>query len=69
MRIQRADRCQHSLISNLPWVAAKSSVVQGVEPVVIGQHDVSIVVQQQRQHVVTLLRDGVVQWRITFRIL
>jgi hypothetical protein len=44
-------------------------VVQGVEPVVIGQHDVSIVVQQQRQHVVTLLRDGVVQWRITFRIL
>lgn len=54
---------------NLPWVAAKSSVVQGVEPVVIGQHDVSIVVQQQRQHVVTLLRDGVVQWRIAFRIL
>ena len=54
---------------NLPWVAAKSSVVQGVEPVVIGQHDVSIVVQQQRQHVVTLLGDGVVQWRITFRIL
>jgi hypothetical protein len=54
---------------NLPWVAAKSSVVQGVEPIVVGQHDVSIVVQEQRQHVVTLLRDCVVQWRITFRIL
>ena len=34
--------------------------MQRVEAVVVGQHDVSIVVQKQRQHVVTLLRDGVV---------
>lgn len=61
-------QCQQSGL-NLPWVATESSVVQGVEPVVVGQHDVSIVVQEQRQHVVTLLRDGVVQWRIAFRIL
>jgi len=44
-------------------------MVQSVEPIVVGQHDVGVVVKKQRQHVVALFRDGIVQWRITFRIL
>jgi hypothetical protein len=43
--------------------------VQGVESIVVGQHNVCIVVQQQRQHVISLLRDGIVQGRVAFRVL
>jgi hypothetical protein len=44
-------------------------MMERVEAVVVGQHDVCVVVQKQRQHVVALLRYGVVQWRVAFRIL
>lgn len=44
-------------------------MVEGVEAVVVGQHDICVVLQKQRQHVVALLRYGVVQWRVTFGIL
>lgn len=30
----------------LPWVAAKSCVMESIEAVVVGQHDVSVVVQK-----------------------
>jgi hypothetical protein len=43
--------------------------VQGVESIVVGQHNVCVVVQQQRQHVISLLRDGIVQGRVAFRVL
>ena len=43
--------------------------MEGVEPVVIGDADVGVVVQQQRQDVVPLLADGVVQCRVPLRIL
>lgn len=43
--------------------------MQGIEAVVIGQRDVSLVVQEQRQHVVPLLGDGVVQRRVSLRVL
>ena len=44
-------------------------MVERVEAVVVGDHDVGVLVEEQGQHVVALLRDGVVQWRVTFRIL
>ena len=53
----------------LPWVSSKCRVVKGVETVVVGDHDVGGVIQQQCQHVVTLLRNGVVQRGVTFRVL
>ena len=44
-------------------------MVKGVETVVVGDHDVGGVVQQQCQHVVPLLGNGVVQRGVTFRVL
>ena len=52
-----------------PWVASQRGVVQGVEAVAVGQRDVGVVVQQQAQHVVPLLGDGVVQRRVSILIL
>jgi hypothetical protein len=52
-----------------PWISAKRCVMQGIEAVVIGDHDVGVVLQQQRQHVVALLGDGVVQRSVAFRVL
>jgi hypothetical protein len=53
----------------LPWVSSESRVMKRVEAVVVGDHDVGVVVQQEGQHVVTLLRDGVVQRSVTLRVL
>lgn len=52
-----------------PWISPECGVMQGVETVVVGQGYVGVVVQEQRQHVVSFLRYGVVKWCITFQIL
>ncbi len=44
-------------------------MVEGVEPIVVGEHDIGAVVQEQRQHVVPLLGDGVMQRRVTLAVL
>ena len=44
-------------------------MVERVEAVVVGDHDVGVLVEEQGEHVVALLRDGVVQRSVTFRIL
>lgn len=43
--------------------------MQGIEAVVVGQGDVRRVIQQQGQDVVSLLADGVVQSRVSVRVL
>lgn len=53
----------------LPGVASKGRVMQDVETIVVGDNDVSHVFQQQRQHVVSLLADGVMQRSISLGIL
>lgn len=62
-------RSKQHVTGTVPWVAAQRRVVQRVEAVIVGQRDVGAVVQQQRQHIVALLRNGVVQRRVAFRIL
>ena len=53
----------------VPGIPSQGGVVQGVEAVVVGDGDVSAGLQQHRQHVVPLLADGVVQGRVSFRVL
>lgn len=53
----------------LPWISAESRVVERVEAVVVGDHDVGVLVEEQGKHVVALLGDGVVKRRVTFGIL
>lgn len=54
---------------HLPWISTERGVVQGVESVVVGQRDVGRVIQQNRQHVVPLLGNSVVQRSVAFGIL
>ena len=44
-------------------------MVERVEAVVVGDHDVGVLVEEQGKHVVALLGDGVVKRRVTFGIL
>jgi hypothetical protein len=44
-------------------------VVKRVEPVVVGDHDVCVPLEEEGEHVVPLLGDGVVQGRVALRIL
>ena len=44
-------------------------MVQRVEPVVVGDHDVGVAVEEEGEHVVALLGDGVVQRGVALRIL
>lgn len=53
----------------VPGVSSQGGVVQGVEAVVVGDGDVSASLQQHRQHVVSLLTDGVVQGGVALRVL
>lgn len=53
----------------LPWISAEGRVVERVEAVVVGDHDVCVLVEEQGKHVVALLGDGVVKRRVTFGIL
>ena len=53
----------------LPWISAERRVVEGVEAIVVGEGDVSRMVQQQRQHVIALLGYGVVERRVALRVL
>lgn len=53
----------------LPWVSSECRMMKRVEAVVVGDHDVGVVVQQEGQHVVTLLGDGVVQRGVALRVL
>ena len=57
------------MIGVLPWVTPEGGVVEGIEPVVVGDHDVRVVVEQQGQHVVPFLGDRVVQGGVAFGIL
>ena len=43
--------------------------MESVESVVVGDHDVGAVVQEEGQHVVALLRNRVVQCSVAFGIL
>merc|ERR1719394_1923131 len=43
--------------------------MKGIEAIVVGQHDVSTVIQEQCQHVIPLLADGIMEWSISFTIL
>ena len=52
-----------------PWIASEGGVVKGVESVVVGERDVGIVVDEERQHVVPLLGYGVVERGVSFRVL
>jgi hypothetical protein len=53
----------------LPWISPESRVMESVESVVVGDHDVGAVVQEEGQHVVALLRNRVVQCSVAFGIL
>ena len=53
----------------LPWVSPERGVVERVEAVVVGEHEVCRAVEQQGQHVVTLLGDGVVHGSVALRVL
>ena len=44
-------------------------MVERVEAVVVGDHDVGVLVEKEGEHVVALLGDGVVKRRVTLRIL
>ena len=44
-------------------------MVERVEPVVVGDHDVGVLVEEEGQHVVALLGDGVVQRSVALGIL
>ena len=44
-------------------------MVECVESVVVGDHDVGVLVEEEGEHVVALLRDGVVQRSVALRIL
>ena len=59
----------HASFSLLPWISAERRVVERVEPVVVGDHDVGVLVEEEGQHVVALLGDGVVQRSVALGIL
>jgi hypothetical protein len=44
-------------------------MVEGIEAIIVCEHDVCAVVQEQGQHVVPLLGDGVMQRRVTLAVL
>ena len=52
-----------------PHVAPQGGVVQAVEAVAVGEGDVHLALHQQLHHVVALLRDGVVEGRVSVSIL
>jgi len=60
---------KNNMVKFLPWIAAESRVMQRVESIIIRQHNISIVVQQQRQHVIPLFTDGIMKRCIAFRVL
>ena len=53
----------------LPRITAQCGVMEDVEAVVVAQRHVGIVVEQDRQNVVALLRDGIVQRRLSVTVL
>lgn len=53
----------------VPCIATECSLVQRIEAVAVGEGHVRAVLQQQRHHVVALLRDGVVQRRVALAVL
>ena len=56
-------------ITNLPRISSECGVVQRVEPIVVGDHDVGVAVQQEAEHVVPLLGDCIVQRSVAFGVL
>ena len=44
-------------------------MVEGIESVIVGQGDIGVMIQQQRQHIVPFLRNCVMEGRVTFQIL
>lgn len=53
----------------VPGVPPQRRVMEGVEAVVVGDGDVGAGLQQNGQHVVSLLADGVVERRVSLRVL
>lgn len=53
----------------VPGVPPQRCVMESVEAVVVSDGDVSAGLQQNRQHVVPLLADGVVERCVSFRVL
>jgi hypothetical protein len=41
--------------NNVPWIPTKRGVMDGIEAVVVGNHDVGVVIQQQGEHVISFL--------------
>ncbi|KAJ3653724.1 hypothetical protein Zmor_012961 [Zophobas morio] len=54
---------------SLPWISTESGMVEGIESVIVGQGDIGVMIQQQRQHIVPFLRNCVMEGRVTFQIL
>jgi len=52
-----------------PGIATKCCMMECVEAVVVSDAHVSRMLQQQRQHVITLLTDSIMQWGVTLRVL
>ena len=72
----RRDRHHHQreggncgLIGPLPRVTPESRVVQRVEAVIVGDHDIGVPLQEEGEHVVPLFRYGVVEWGVALRVL
>lgn len=53
----------------VPGVPSQRCVMKSVEAVVVGDGDVSAGLQQNGQHVVPLLADGVMERRVPLRVL
>lgn len=46
-------------------VATQSSMVEDIEPVVVGNGDVCFTLHQQLYHIISLLGDGIMEGRVT----
>jgi hypothetical protein len=44
-------------------------MVQGIETIVVGYCQVSMVFKQQGNHIIPFFADGIMQWGVTLRIL
>lgn len=58
-----ADKCL------IPGVSSQGSVMQGIEPIIVGDGDVCTSLQQHRQHVISFLADSIVQGCVPLWIL
>lgn len=57
------------LVGDSPGIPSECGVMEGVESVVVREGNVGIVVDEEREHIVPLLGDGVVERGISLGIL